>query len=191
MATVHDLVNDFPSLHHRNCYQPSLAFINERGGAGGGFRIMKTKTKRINYPLLRQIRDEILKRPKQFEMSTWFSKDPGAPMCVTTACIAGWAVTIDKSKPECISPLVGAKSISPKFGNGLDYLSGNVAHKMQRRGRQLLGLNSSQANGLFMVSGWPDRFRRSHVSTASQEGRAKIAADRIDFFIKTKGTDLE
>lgn len=150
----------------------------------------KPKTKRrINYRLLRQIRDEILKRPEQFDMRTWFEKKPDVPMCGTTACIAGWAVALDAANPNQIpSPLLAAKLLRDDFGQGdYDYLSGDIADKMYRRGQRILGLNRDQCARLFDYVRWPGKLRNAY--RVAQPVRAQIAAKRIDHFCKTRGRE--
>lgn len=50
-----------------------------------------------------------------------------------------------------------------------------------------LDLNSCQEIRLFYDSNWPMAFRESYANAKTHTERAKVAADRIDHFIKTEG----
>lgn len=61
---------------------------------------------------------------------------------------------------------------------------------------KLLGLSDagddgpSQADRLFVVEHWPAKLRVPYqIAEGKPRKLARIAAQRIDFFIKTKGTD--
>jgi hypothetical protein len=88
--------------------------------------------------------------------------------CGTAACIAGWTCILsmeDKEPEEIASNLVE----HTEAGNFLE-------------------LTNEQANRLFLPSQWPWRF----LDGACDDGKtktAKIAAARIEHFIKTKGKE--
>jgi hypothetical protein len=81
------------------------------------------------------------------------------PECGTVACIAGWGAL-----------LTGANSPFE-----CDYAV-------------LFKLNSYQASRLFNPRMWPEQFKRGTWDDGTPEA-ARAAADRIDFFIETRGTD--
>jgi hypothetical protein len=123
--------------------------------------------------LLRKVQAAILKEPLQFGMERWFSDaiDAGHPIpnCGTAACIGGWAVTINR----------GANPI------GVRHLGGKLCKLYSQ---EALGLTSAQTERLLYLEGWPRLFRRQY-NHGDFTQRAIVACRRIDFFIKTKGTD--
>lgn len=142
---------------------------------------MKTKAKDpINYKLLRRVREQILREPRQFFMDWWTTRDARAvrlkkgeeiPNCGTAACIAGWAVALSRGKtPKQIARLEHIPEI----------------------GRKELGISDAQAERLFDASPfgeWPGQFRDFWQTAKTPIQRARIAARRINHFIKTKGAE--
>jgi hypothetical protein len=145
--------------------------------------------KKINVKLLRQIKRRILEEPRHFDMA-FFAIRPGKiglkgdlmPPCNTVACIAGDAVILSDGPPKRITE---------------DFI-----YSVEDRATELLGLNYSQAQRLFFLSHWPADFADGYIDadeTAEDEDslederleamktRARIAADRIDYFIRTNG----
>lgn len=131
----------------------------------------------MNTKLLRKIKKHILEEPKRFVMhSLILTKDHGYTdtytddankttkfaACGTAACIAGWA-TILSGKKE-----------------------GEV--DVWDFGSKVLELNNIQTLNLFDDDSWPQNFGRAFHSSKSRKKRAEIAADRIEHFIKTKGS---
>jgi hypothetical protein len=141
----------------------------------------------MNVKLLRKIQRVILKRPTQVNMSTWFSAEHGAEECGTTACIAGWAITLDLAKGKRPTPLAAAKKIAP--GNS-HWVAGNHAKKVRALANRLLGIKRFMATRLYLAGAWPDEFREritnGHSCTPEY---AKAVSDRIDHFIKTNGKE--
>lgn len=54
---------------------------------------------------------------------------------------------------------------------------------------QKLALNLDESARLFHLSYWPSKFYTAHYATKGVIRRAKIAARRIDHFIKTEGRE--
>lgn len=126
----------------------------------------------MNIRLLKQIKAAILKEPKQFVMSDWFTKymDWTIPNCGTAACIGGWAIALaNKVNPE------EAKEIFLREENN------------EQTPEKLLKLTGEQEDKLFYHSNWPERFQ--FKSTDGALARAKKAAKRIDHFIETEGAE--
>jgi hypothetical protein len=142
----------------------------------------------MNVKLLRRIQKHILAEPKRFRMLDWIEKqtatDPtyiaddservSFPKCGTVACIGGWAVLLSKKKPS-------------------------RTHYEGFRAAKLLGLNrphghldrvrSTDSERLFFTEAWPIDFSMKFNRAKTPEDRARIAAKRIDHFIKTKGAE--
>ena len=130
---------------------------------------MKTTAK----TLLEQVKRNILKHPTQFVMHSYFAYEdsigntPGG--CGTAACIAGWTMHLLKGNAT-LEETSGIVEVSSTF---------QVA-------RKALGLTTEQADNLFRVNNWPAQFRRD-LELAPTAGRAaKVAAKRIDHFIRTE-----
>ena len=143
----------------------------------------------MNVRRLRAIRDNIRKYPEHFNMKSWFGRPDGGDIprrprlrgaCGTTACIAGWAV---------------ARFTPAIFGVG--HWGG---HDIPETAKELLGISDVEGSGLFYYESWPEPFRTQYHTawraspTPSSRRRlmarcAKIAAQRIDHFIATKGAE--
>jgi hypothetical protein len=116
----------------------------------------------MNIERLLAIKEAILKEPQRYNQ-TWF-RIPDYSSCGTAHCIGGWAVAL--------------------FGSPSDTFNSQSAQK-------ILDLNREQAENLFFED--PAGFEKIWAEpdeTFTLEDRAKLAAKRIDFFIKTNGTDV-
>jgi len=123
----------------------------------------------MNIPLLRKVQAAILDEPLKFNMRMWFIRDDDSP-CGTTACIAGHAI-----------------AISNHFGSLGDGLRLDIdEHKTAAR---KLGLKISAAAKLFYVGDWPKHIRAKYRRCRLPKSRARIAVERIEHFIKTKGVE--
>lgn len=136
----------------------------------------------MNIPLLKRVKQAILKRPGQFEMGSFFSsvlifdegrKEIPASHCGTAACIAGWAVHIEEGK----------KRIEATRSDHAD------AGDVEDVAIDLLMLSESQTSRLFYNHYWPDPFPFEYNAAKTPLARAKVAAARISHFIKTKGAE--
>lgn len=132
----------------------------------------------LNTKLLRKVKKHILEEPKRLAMIHWSKRGlPGTqlksegwgeeptrtfPPCGTVGCIAGWA---------CM--LSGMYS-------GSSYEGGD-----------LLGIpdSTSLRNSLFIVEDWPEPIRSEYICATTPERRAKLAAKRINLFIKEHKDD--
>jgi hypothetical protein len=118
----------------------------------------------MNVRLLRKVQKQILAQPEAFDMTYVTNRED----CGTVCCIAGWT---------CV--LVGV----PENRASMD-----VA-------QEILDLNTAQASRLFTTSEhewrerWPKRFDRAYYRANDAKQKARIAARRIDHFIKTNGAE--
>ncbi len=109
----------------------------------------------MNIKLLEKIKLAIRAYPNQFDMSNWFDKNE----CGTTACIAGWAVALNKNLPlnqaedACIA--------------------------CEREAMKALGLTFDEGQRLFYLGKWPPQF--------VYDSRNAVA--RIEHFIQTNGAE--
>lgn len=118
----------------------------------------------MNVKLLRQIQRRIAKEPKQFFMNWFFKTDRRIPNCHTAACIAGWALTLTKTKTKRPSDAL------KRYGSNGGYF--NPA-------RDALSLSEEEANNLFVEERWPAKFY------GGPRTLAKRAIARIEHMIKT------
>lgn len=132
----------------------------------------------MNVKLLRKVKRQILKEPKQFAMRYLYS-EPSAgdaankiPNCGTAACIAGWTHAIDQNIPP-------SECEKNKW-------------KLTVSAGELLGIDNEQEDRLFFLEYWPERFSATYTRATDKHQwtrRARIAAERIEHFIKTKGAE--
>lgn len=138
----------------------------------------------MNIPLLKRVKAAILKHPKQFEMADWFSSvlyfgDDGqgglkkreAGGCGTAACIAGWVCHID----------LESKTLA-ETDDALGIWASD-------RATTLLDIPWTKAGRLFHLDYWPSKFQLRVANAKTLKARARAAADRINWFIKTKGKE--
>lgn len=108
----------------------------------------------MNIKLLKRIKRQILRNPKQFSMAHWH--------CGTTHCIAGWAQVLAGKAPD--------------------------VHHAVWDARHALAISDEQADQLFYRTNWPkeiqDRWIEARVNHKSATFKSKIAAERIEYFIK-------
>lgn len=133
----------------------------------------------MNVKLLRKVKKHILEEPRRFAMGTWLKKyTPGTlidepdseafvtrrvPACGTVGCIAGW--TVD---------LTGGKSNRAAF---------------ESTARRRLEISPTKSTRLFYTYAWPQKFLDRYLNANTKQTRAKIAAERIEHFISTKGAE--
>ncbi|HEY0004402.1 MAG TPA: hypothetical protein VGB17_06295 [Pyrinomonadaceae bacterium] len=134
--------------------------------------------------LLKKIQQAILEHPAHFDMDEWGARyklenlvhdEPPESNCNTTACIAGWACVLTNSHPT-----FEWKEL-PGFGLCVD--------DHEHHTGSLLGLNQKQVDRLFYTCFWPKRFEARYERAKKNTTKARIAAERIDHFIATKGAE--
>jgi len=128
----------------------------------------------LNTELLRKVRDQIEREPRQFCMSHFYATAEDIdddiateiPNCGTAACIAGWAFAL-------------SKYLNPKDAGGL-------VNSPEFRARDLLGLGLKGYTNLFYSDDWPDEFRVDFSEAATPEARAAVAVRLLDEIIDGK-----
>lgn len=137
----------------------------------------------MNIPLLKRVKAAILKHPDQFEMAWWFDdvlhlgglQEPvPAGGCGTAACIGGWVCHLSSRHQQI-------KTTSRQYRHS--------SSSVYARARSLLAINDDQAERLFGDSNWPEPYRTRYDNSKTALTRAKVAARRIDHFVKTKGKE--
>lgn len=134
----------------------------------------------MNKTLLRRIRNHILAEPRRLVMDSYILdksyadekvKDQDSACneynfakCGTAACIAGWTVLLS-SLPNCLEP--------------------SIMSAIEPRAIRALKITHLQAFRLFNVDKWPEKFQKAYRACKVIKTKARIAADRINHFIKT------
>jgi hypothetical protein len=134
----------------------------------------------MNIEGLEKTKAAILAKPVNFDMSTFFdhrSEQALETECGTTACIAGFAITV----------LQGFETVERARLH--DRLQASLTAS---RAANLLGLTYEQSGRLFDEGEWPTKFYDDYihaVETDDYTGMARTAAARIDHFIATEGKE--
>lgn len=132
------------------------------------------KLKASTIKRLKQIIGLVIERPDQIDMESYFNPQPSHEVkhCGTTACIAGWAITLKRiGKPE------------PRQACRL-----RINEHVE--GWKALGIAESEADRLFYEDSWPENFKRRLARAGTGTDRyARVVADRILHFIKTNGAE--
>ena len=135
---------------------------------GGGAATPYPGKRVINVELLRKVKEAILAEPEGFDMAWWHGHRMGdGEWCGTTHCLAGWVQVLQGMPP--------------------------VDRGAFEDGRVVLGLNLDQASRLFSSRQWPVQFACDYAMARFVEDRkemARVAGERIEFFIRTNGTDV-
>jgi len=134
----------------------------------------------MNVPLLKKVGQAIMAEPRWFDMTWWIDTTSDKAPCGTTACIGGFAILLSKIKGRLTEKTwattankIPQKSYMPRYTATV-----------------LLDLDKDQAFRLFDINHWPYKFTVAYQAADRPERRAKAAADRIEFFIQTNGTDV-
>ena len=132
----------------------------------------------MNTKKLLRVKASILKHPGQFVMHSYFSKlnslGKPATKCGTAACIAGWAIANEYKD----------KTLKEVTTGDWRYLI-----EPSDKAVQILDISYPESYRLFNQDNWPDEFKYAWWKAKTAEQKAKVAAERIDFFIKTNGKD--
>lgn len=146
----------------------------------------------MNTRLLRKVQRVILREPARLCMGGWLSVMSGltnheGPSCGTVGCIAGWAALLDKPRMRSYRDM--AASVNRFDGRST-----------KEQAKDALGITEEQSERLFHVGGWPAKYSEAYKNSdpdfkAGAEAwfrtlnrrRARIAAARIERFIRSKG----
>jgi len=135
----------------------------------------------MNIELLQKVRDAILAEPRRFNMGYWVTDGVTTAPCGTAACIGGYALVLNKMEEDKTMDWV----------RGIHYFTMSPGWIIVTDAQRVLGLTLDQRSRLFNDNCWPNPYRDQLRSATDPAKAAKIAADRIDLFIRTGGTDTE
>jgi hypothetical protein len=122
---------------------------------------------------LRMVKEAILANPQYYRQEEWIS---AIEPCGTTCCIAGWADYLFNGKK---AHEARAKAELSNYMVSWEYVAAKA-----------LGLDYCQAHTLtYPGSGWPVPFCTAYTRAKTPKQRAKVAARRIEHFIKTGGAE--
>lgn len=131
-------------------------------------RIILEEPKRMNMRVPCVL--DVDKKSRNFTARMTASDIREYPPCKTVGCVAGWADNLT----------LGGAPVSAKARQWA---------RVQARAIRVLGLTKKEANNLFHVHNWPDEFERRYrraENMGDYEERAKVTAERIDFFFKKR-----
>lgn len=125
----------------------------------------------MNVELLQKVKAAILAKPETYRQSSW---------CGTAHCIAGHAVAI--AKPEVFAEAQRLEA-RQSFCEADDLIR-NTASRLLKLGGQKSTAWKSLCHS---AADWPEKFSDRYSRCNTPKHRARIAADRIDSFIESKG----
>ena len=124
----------------------------------------------MNVKLLRKIKRHILEEPRRFAMGLWhIERQPGRTI---DGCV-NYYFSPNKFESEQKVPSCGTVAC---IGGWAEIFGGrDEAAKLRRNGK------------LLSVRQWPKAFLVRYEKARTPRARARIAAERIEHYIKTKG----
>src|SRR4051812_1129199 len=136
--------------------------------------------------LLRRVEKRILDNPRRFTMDIyvsdardWYEHNPtNLPPCGTVACIAGWAM-LEDAPAKALRAMTAAQKLWMDEQAGGWFRSLLTTH----------GVRPDSGHGypyrrIVATSAWPDKYRVAYTNAKSAAGQARVAARRIEHFIK-------
>jgi len=142
----------------------------------------------MNKKELKAIAKAIVKDSIRFDMDRWVNSNDAYAPCGTVGCIAGWAIMREqmKGKKDLESWKKAGKLLSKEVNYTSHFYAGDKA-------AEILKLTPSQAESLFHVSSWPQKFITKYYNVEygnypkpeRRRKQAEITAERIEHFIKT------
>lgn len=152
---------------------------------------------RINFKLLREVRDAVLDEPAIINMAVpvcnfAVAKDSDSikkPLCNTVGCIAGWAVAI---KHDVLGEPNTVKALAAKLHHGHNIKAIDWDF-IENEAIKILGLPMEMdTDELFQADCWPDEFRELlNRCKPGSYAYAGIVADRINDFILENGGSIK
>jgi len=135
--------------------------------------------------ILRKVKKHILEEPKRLDMENWLIVGDNvriiygrnAPACGTVGCIAGWVNVLGNSNYD------------------YNYFS---SYRIAENAAEILKISYypnyinekyiiTQGNlaQLFVLHSWPSKYLNAYKKAKSPAGRARVTANRIEYFIWT------
>lgn len=135
----------------------------------------------MNVPLLLEIKARILAEPDAFRMDVW--------TCGTAHCIGGWALSLNDvpmilGEFGWVTVPTNDQNASTEIARLLD-VSRDSDGEDGESGEEL----PSPFGRLCFLEEWPRQFFERYEDAVSRQGKAAVAAERIDHFIATDGAE--
>lgn len=130
----------------------------------------------MNIDLLYDVQQSILDDPEQFDMSSWF----GESECGTTACIAGWAVSIHYDNP--------IEKNDRRPGSWMIHFINRHTEStvfFEDVASDVLGIDDGP-DTLFLIANWPDSYHNQYHQARRDENprrAAHVAAHYISYWV--------
>ena len=130
----------------------------------------------INEKLFRKIRNKILRVPEAYKQDTYGER--ARTPCGTRACIAGHAL-LESGYCTPIE-LFNLRRVNPETGER-EFID------VEEEASELLGIGYWDGVMLFGLYGndWAEPYRTRFAEAKTKEARARVAADYINWIIKT------
>lgn len=134
----------------------------------------------LNKKLIRKIIKHIEAEPKRLNMNEWAMKDSSrsGPPCGTTACVAGWALLLDKPAAERRKIMA---MDDDKFERALFGRTSNIL----QMGAKKLGIDAGGAWKVFFSDQWPEPFYSDFTNATTKKKRTKITIARLEHLMET------
>jgi hypothetical protein len=147
--------------------------------------------------LLRKVQRAVRTEPRRIDMGRWSTRhhpvdvkmDPDLPRCGTTACIAGWLLTLNKLDRLGITLSKAKRSDLDKADNLIlqTLHSGHTPggrHPIVAKAEKLVGVDGM---AVFTEERWPEKFRaRLEEHENGTQEYADVVVDYIDWLIEEK-----
>jgi hypothetical protein len=124
---------------------------------------MASNLSRKTVSILRAVKAAILAQPELYNQSRF-----PACECNTPSCIAGWGMWLQNPSPKAYSASMAESGLA------------KWASSFEMSEKQFLPLYVTHLE-------WPEPFAAKYKKAKNEVERAAVAADRIDYFIKTGG----
>lgn len=125
----------------------------------------------MNTKELLKVKEQILSKPKSIDMRSFF--------CGTAACIAGHVCLNDGWRHSGGYLVIKRGVCAP----------GESERDVAEVAKNILKLDRHQEDRLFYLSDWPKALSQRYTKALTAKTRAKVTAERIDLFIKSKGNE--
>lgn len=125
----------------------------------------------MNTKELLKVKEQILSKPESLDMRSFF--------CGTAACIAGHVCLNDGWRHSGCCLVIKRGVCAP----------GESERDVAEVARDILNINRHQEDRLFFLSAWPKDLSLRYWKARTAKTRAKVTAERIDLFIKSKGKE--
>lgn len=149
----------------------------------------------MNISRFQKLKAVILEFPDQFDTDDWFQKRENVKHCGTSACLAGWAVTLQKTRSKnpykALCAIFSKEEVNDFDEEGYTCtVIDNSSTVVENIACEYLGITSTQGKRLFYDLNWPTNFGDEynfHYRRKKYLAAAEVVVARLDHFIATNG----